>query len=460
MIPPGLRAAYEAETRALCRRATETACWLAVTLVPLFGVIDWAVFPEQAPFFLELRLICVALVLLIYRLLHTPFGERHAIGLGVLVTSGCGLMVDLMTVFTGREASPYYAGINLVQCAIALLMPWSVLWSLSTSAVLVGGYVMLTVASGPVVDARMFVSNLSFLGATAAITVVSTAFRERLRAQAFVTRAELAAALRHKDDFLAKMSHELRTPIHVVVGYVDILLEDALSGGGPNASMESRRLVHRIRDQGVRLHHMISELLDYAKADAGKMDVRAEPVRVPELVERVADSFRPLIERKGLRLETALRGPLPDLVSDGQRLEQILTNLVGNAVKFTERGSVTIAVHAIRPDERHVLSGFTFLDDPPGGQPPPGGEPGPGLAILVRDTGVGIRDEDIARLAADFHQVEGASEKYGGTGLGLSISKKLAHLLGGRIAVRSRYAVGSTFALVLPVSAPRWRAAA
>ena len=452
MVPAALRAAWEAETRALCRQGAETACLLAVPLVPLFGLLDWAVFPEHVPLFFVLRLGCVGIVLLILQLLRTPFGQRHPLGLGVLVTTACGFMVDLMTIFTGREASPYYAGVNLVQCAVALLMPWRAAWSLFTSGVLVGGYVLMTVASGPILDTHMFVNNLAFLGATAVITVASTAFRERLRAREFASRTALAEALRVKSEFLAKMSHELRTPVHVVIGYADILLEEILARGGA----EAHQLVQGIRGHGVSLHHMISELLDYAKAEAGKMEVHSEPVRVPELVEQVAESFRPLTERKGLCLETEYSEPLPALVSDRQRLEQILTNLVGNAVKFTDRGGITIAVHAVRPDEEPTFTGFTFLDDPAAAHPGPGA----GLVILVRDTGMGIRDEDVACLAADFTQVDGTTEKYGGTGLGLSISKKLAQLLGGRIAVRSRYAEGSTFALFLPVDASRWRAAA
>ena len=114
--------------------------------MPLFGLLDWAVFPEHVRLFLALRLGCVGSVLLILQLLRTPFGHRHPLGLGVLVTTACGFMVDLMTIFTGREASPYYAGVNLVQCAVALLMPWSAAWSLFTSGVLVGGYVLLTAA--------------------------------------------------------------------------------------------------------------------------------------------------------------------------------------------------------------------------------------------------------------------------------------------------------------------------
>jgi signal transduction histidine kinase len=226
-----------------------------------------------------------------------------------------------------------------------------------------------------------------------------------------------------------------------MVGYADILLEDALAAGGD----EARRLVERIRGHGVLLHGLISDLLDYAKVEAGKMDVHAEPIRVRELVEGVADRFRPLTTRKGLDLATVCREELPEIVTDRQRVEQILTNLVGNAVKFTERGAITIEARATEDvDDR-----FMPLSPAANGVAPAG----PGVVIMVRDTGIGIRQDDVARLAGDFEQLEHeAAARYGGTGLGLSISRRLAHRLGGRIAVRSRYAEGSTFALFLPLA--------
>jgi signal transduction histidine kinase len=235
-----------------------------------------------------------------------------------------------------------------------------------------------------------------------------------------------------------------------MIGYSDILLDEALA----DADEDTRALVGRIRGHGVRLHALISDLLDYAKAEAGKMKVQTEPVQVNDVVRLVVDDFRPLTERKGLDLVAVSGDDVPVIHSDRHRLEQILTNLVGNAVKFTEQGRITIEVRSIDSSADAELTGLTVLSDSAAGMP------SRGVAILVQDTGMGIRPEDVARLAADFQQLEGTSERYGGTGLGLSISKKLAGLLGGRIAVGSRLAEGSTFALLLPADVPRWRAAA
>ena len=451
ILDPALRAPYEAETRDLCRQGAVAACLLSITLVPAFALLDRLVVPEQAGFFLEVRLASVVVLAVLLAVLRRPFGTRHALGIGVSAAWTVGLMIVLFTVDTGRDASPYYAGVNLVLVAVTLLMPWPPRWSLLTAVVLGGGYVVATVASGPVLHGAVFVNNLAFIATTAVIAVVATALRERLRMQEFANRAALAEALRHKSEFMAKMSHELRTPLHVMIGYSDILLDEALA----DADEDTRGLVARIRGHGVRLHALISDLLDYAKAEAGKMEVHTEPVQVDEIVRLVVDGFRPLTERKGLDLVAIAAGAVPVIQSDRHRLEQILTNLVGNAVKFTEQGRITIEVRSIDAPSGAGLGGLTVLADAGATAVPV-----PGVAILVRDTGMGIRPEDVARLAADFQQLEGTSERYGGTGLGLSISKKLAGLLGGRIAVGSRLSEGSTFALLLPSDAPRWRAAA
>ena len=445
LATPGIPAGYQAETQALCRQGAETACLLAILLVPLFALLDYVVWRQCFPLFLGMRLGCVAVMGLIFALLRSRFGEAHAVALGVLVAGVVGLMIDIMTIFTGGAASPYYAGVNLVMVAVALLMPWPPLVALFTCTVLVGCYVVCTFATQRITDLRPFVSNLFFLITTGTITVVSTVVREHLRRREFDHRMALVDALRHKSDFMARMSHELRTPIHVMIGYADILLEDALDGRGWHA----RELVQHIRSHGALLHRLISDLLDYAKTDAGKMEVTAQPVRLAEVVEGVAESFRPLMERKGLPLLVECDAGLPTLATDREKVECILRNLIANAVKFTEHGTVRIEARAGGVES---LAGFTFIDDAAEGWPPADARR---VLVFVRDSGIGIRQGDVAALAADFQQVDPeAAARYGGTGLGLSISKKLVRLLGGRIAVRSRHREGSEFVLCLPVARP------
>jgi signal transduction histidine kinase len=433
---------YQRESQRLCRQAAATACFLGIPLVPAFAVLDRVVFPAHFVAFLEMRLTCVATLAVILWLLRRPFGERHALGLGMLVAIDVGLMIDAMAMMTGGHASPYYAGVNLVILTVALVMPWAASWTAVTCAILVGGYVAGAVAAGPITEGRTFVNNLFFLATTTVIAVVGAAGRDGYRRREFSQRQALTAALRHRDEFVAKMTHELRTPIHVMVGYADILLEDTLPGG----ESEARALVQRIRSHGVLLRGLVSDLLDYSKMEAGKMEVRRAPVVVRHLVDQVAESFRPLSERKGLRLRVLHGGEIPTVVSDEQKIRQILDNLVGNALKFTDRGEITIGVS--RRVETAPLREFVFLAEPAADVRRDG------VLVQVSDTGIGIREEDIRTLAADFQQVDADAAARGGTGLGLSISKKLVQLLGGWLAVRSRHGAGATFAVFLPSLEP------
>jgi signal transduction histidine kinase len=438
----GLRAIYEAERHPLCWQGTRVACLLAVAIVTAFGFLDPLVFPDRLPLLFKVRLGWVTVLLLFLRLLRTEFAHRHAVGASVVVAVFLGVMVNVITGLTGGGASPLYPGVLLVLFGMPLLFPWPPVLTLVVSLISMATYALVTVAATPAVDTRLLLNNLLFVASAGLIAVVSTARRERLRWSEFV-------AVRYRSQFLAKMSHELRTPIHVMIGYADILLEEAAAPGWE----APRRLIERIRSHGVLLHRLISDLLDYAKIEAGKMPVPLEPVAVRAVVEQVAADFQPVAQHKALRLTTTCHDELPEVLSNRQRLEQILINLVGNAVKFTERGTVAIDIRPVASAQADLGPGFTVLGDQAGGRRAHAAFARSGVVILVRDTGVGIREEDLPRLAVDFTQLDEAGSQYGGTGLGLSIATKLAQLMGGWIAVRSEHRQGSTFALVLPVLA-------
>lgn len=447
-----LRAAFEAEERERCRQGALTGALAGLPAMAAFAVYDFTFFPDKARVFLVWRLLVIAGAAVAIAFLRRPAGARFARPVSFAVFLLVGLTVVAMTVATGGRTSPYYGGINIVLLAATLVMPWTPAWSAAASGSLIAAYVAGVVSSGAIADPRILVHNLAFLGSTAVIAFLSTVFQRRIRWREFQTRTQLQEALAHKRDFLASMSHELRSPLHVIIGYAGMLLED--DGAVPDP--EPRRLVERIRERGVFLHGMISDLLDLAKVDAGRMEIRIAPVPVDALVERVAAVFAPLAAQKGVTLRTRVAAGLPAVASDPLRLEQILSNFAGNAVKFTPQGEIAIEVRALRTTATLEAEGFRVLSDATA-------VPlrGPAVAIAVRDTGLGIRSEDLARLAEDFRQLDGAARgEYGGTGLGLSIARRLASLLGGWIGVRSRYGAGSTFVLVLPVDADALRAVA
>jgi PAS domain S-box-containing protein len=232
------------------------------------------------------------------------------------------------------------------------------------------------------------------------------------------------AANRAKSEFLANMSHEIRTPMTAILGYSDILLDDAEDEEIVNALKIIKRNGHHLLD-------IINDILDLSKIEAGRQDVAREACLPGEIVSNLIDTMRIRAEEKGLRLVATCDGDIPEIiVADAGRLQQIMVNLVGNAIKFTESGEIRVRTRVDRsiPDA-------------------------PKLQFDVTDTGVGMTEKQMRLLFQPFSQVDGsARRRYGGTGLGLAISQRLARLLGGDISVRSKFGEGSTFSLTIALT--------
>jgi signal transduction histidine kinase len=230
------------------------------------------------------------------------------------------------------------------------------------------------------------------------------------------------AANRAKGDFLANMSHELRTPLAAVIGFADILHKNR----GNRLAAADLLYVTRIQDNGRHLLRLISEILDLAKLEAGRIEVVLAPAELRDLIRQATMLLEGRSEKATVRLALELPAHSCWIETDEGRLTQVLINLISNAVKFTDEGVVTVR---LRTD----------------------GRIGGGARIEVADTGIGIPADRLEAIFRPFEQVDStASRVYDGTGLGLAIAQSLASALGGSLSVTSMLGIGSTFALDLP----------
>jgi signal transduction histidine kinase/CheY-like chemotaxis protein/HAMP domain-containing protein len=246
--------------------------------------------------------------------------------------------------------------------------------------------------------------------------------REEIEARA----RQLALASQYKSQFLANMSHELRTPLNSLLILARLLAQNP----GRNLTVKQVEYANVIHSAGSDLLQLINDILDLSKVEAGRMDVRAERFTLAALIDDIQATFRPLTAEKGLDFEVSVETSAPsELVTDRQRLRQVLGNLLSNAVKFTERGRVTLRV-----------TGAEGLS-----------EDAQAAVFSVTDTGIGIAPENLAVIFGAFQQGDGTlSRRHGGTGLGLSIASEVSALLGGRISATSDLGRGSTFTLSVP----------
>lgn len=259
------------------------------------------------------------------------------------------------------------------------------------------------------------------------VLVRSITARIEAEAEAERTREALAAARdaalgasRAKSAFLANMSHELRTPLNAILGYGEMLYEEADADGNAANAADLKKIIVA----GRHLLQLISDVLDLSKIEAGRVEVRLAEVDLADLADEVLAGFHGSAAARGNRLTVQVSPGFTAVRTDGQKLRQIVNNLVSNGVKFTEHGTVDVG---IAPE-------------------------GDRMRITVRDTGIGMTEEQQQRLFTEFYQADSSTtRKYGGTGLGLAISRRYVQMLGGEIELQSKSGAGSTFTVLLPV---------
>jgi len=362
-------------------------------------------------------------------LTFTGFGRKRPEALLFALSTVVNAYMNLAGLQAPGGANPYSILSLITPVTIAAFAPWRPSWSVAAGVGNAALYFACKLALPP--DSLLPLPIV--LGITFACTVLGGsatqiqrliwASLQHAKHEAETARREAQAATQAKSEFLATMSHEIRTPMTAILGFADELLLDAESGAPTERGAPALRTIKR---NGEHLLRLLDDVLDAAKIESGKLQLEVRACSPVELADDVCELLRGRAEAKGLRLLVEPQSGVPELVAtDPTRARQILVNLVGNAIKFTDSGTVRVRVSG---DEGRAM-------------------------FEVVDTGIGISPDQQAKLFEPFTQADGSlGRRFGGTGLGLSISRKLARLLGGNVTVESALGKGSTFRAVIASS--------
>lgn len=340
-----------------------------------------------------------------------------------VVCTGLHVMTPRMILFSTPAiiAGLFANGLAMAQGWVGLV--------LGVLAALIGVNAIITARAGAASFGDLIATRLE---AEQAAETLEARVKERTEQLAFATR-RAQAANKAKSMFLANMSHELRTPLNAVIGYSEIIEEDLAIGETYSTAAD----LAKIRASANHLLTLINELLDLSRIEAGKLDLHARPLDVEKLLREAMDAVSPIAAKNNTRCHVAIAPEAAHVFADETRTRQCVLNLLSNAAKFTQNGTIAL-------DARRCRIGSEA-----------------GVAIAVRDTGVGITQENLQRLFQPFMQADNTKTRaHDGAGLGLVITRRLARAMGGDVTVFSELGKGSTFTLYLPARAPSARAAA
>ncbi|MES9994388.1 MAG: response regulator [Candidatus Thiodiazotropha sp.] len=331
----------------------------------------------------------------------------------VFVLAATALVVFSISGDKDLVSSEFLIGMIAYALALLILSAWMMVYQ--------QGYLLLA-ANRVLLHERMVASETE-LSEMRSRLIVENDQRQSVEQELFLAKEAAESANLAKSEFLATMSHEIRTPLNGILPILDMLLETKLD-------TEQKQFVATALNSSQVLLSIINDILDFSKIEAGKLDLEFIDVTLKDVVSQVTSLMKNAAERRGLKLNYNIARDVPRVVrGDPIRVRQILTNLVSNAVKFTEKGEVSVEVSSRQSTRTEVE-----------------------LLFAVRDTGMGMSEEHVSRLFEPFSQADASTtRKHGGTGLGLVICKRLTELMGGRIGVKSQLGKGSYFWFILPM---------
>jgi len=416
---------------------TRLAIVMGAILFGAFGILDFYIIPDIALKSLAFRfgITCPAM-LLVAAITYSPrFTHRNAgwLSFSMLLPGVAVLYMTAQASVPG--AYLYYGGLVVVVAYSNCLWRLSYLYSSLVSVILFLAYEWIAIFVNPV-PFDILLNNTTFLFSATAISIFLNFIQEyqlrrnfigneqlraeRSRSERLLSRSE--AANRAKNDFLAIMSHELRTPLNAIIGFSEIIANQMF---GPIGQDKYADYAQDIRSSGTHLLSIINDILDISKAEAGKLELEEEPIDPVEALNRSMHMFRQRASEIGVDLSFRVRDEIPWIIADPRLFNQVAINLTSNALKFTPEG------------------GRVWIDI--------GLDARGNFALSVRDTGIGIKDEDSKRIFEPFIQVENAmSRTHQGTGLGLPLVRKIMSLHGGTVELQSKVGEGTTVVATFP----------
>lgn len=409
-------------------RQSKIGCILLLFLVPAGISLDYAVYPDRLLEFTLIRIFSDFIIAAILGLHFIPVGRRHVRSLTIAWLLVPLVMIAYMIYDTEGAISTYYAGIILVIVAIGILLPLTLMEvTLFSAAALVIYSIACVLHSPDAVDMNQLFNNLYFLILASVMSMTAVFFANRRRFNEFrlgfqleSNYHELSKLDKMKSQFFANISHELRTPLGLILAPLQDLMH------ADNLSPQLRSFLTVANENGMRLLKLVNDLLDLIRLEEGKQALELQPIKLNQLLESQIDAISHYATLKGVSVEKDLCAEDVMLVGDQPAFERIFINLLGNASKFTDEGGV-IAVS-------------TRVD-------------GDWVQIEVRDTGVGIPEEELPNIFDRFHQVDASStRKYQGTGIGLALVKELTEKQGGEIQVKSKLGEGTAMQLRFPMA--------
>jgi signal transduction histidine kinase len=429
-----IREAFAEYDRKAILNNVRTGCILGFILMPVGAVLDFYVYREKLFYFLGLRFVCSFLIALFLAVVLTPYGRKNPRRFGVLLAFFPAGAISWMIYATQGADSPYYAGLNLVLLVVGFILHWTILESIIVVSAVIVMYMAACILHGEISHIGPFVNNLYFLVLTGIVVVTGSYFHSKTRFREFAFRYQLDKNKREieetnlklvemdrlKSRFFANVSHEMRTPLTLLIAPLESLIRRAEGAFDSNA----REMLDTMQNNSMRLLKLINDLLDLVRLESGRMDIRSEPLRIHDFFKGLSSAIRQVAAEKNVQVQTHVDGSLETVLTDRDKLEKILLNLLFNAIKFTPSGG-RIDLKAETKDDQIILT--------------------------VSDTGVGIAEKNLPFVFDRFWQADNSSRrKYQGVGIGLALVKELSEMMGGGVSVTSVEGQGTAFAVRLP----------